>query len=146
MVRLYTDAASTIGYAGVFDDNWFAVRWPLEFPNYHTNVLELFPIVVAVEMWGTKWQMKKKMFLSGNEATVHVINNMSSRDKIMMRLVRRLVVAAMRFNIVFRSEHIIGKTNTVVDFLSRFKVQEARMCAPYLAQFPCAIPDNLFKI
>ena len=88
----------------------------------------------------------KQMFLSDNEATVHVINNMTSRDKIMMRLAGRLVVAAMRFNIVFWSEHILGKTNTVVDFLSRFKVQEARMCAPYLAQFPCAIPDNLFKI
>ena len=146
MVRLYTDAASTIGCAGVFGENWFAVRWPLEFQNYHINVLELFPIVVAVEMWGDKMANHKILFLSDNEATVHVINNMTSRDKIMMRLVRRLVVAAMRFNIVFRSEHIIGKTNMVADCLSRFKFQEARMRAPYLAQFPCAILDNLFKI
>ena len=135
MVRLYTDAASTIGYAGVFGENWFAVRWPLEFQIYHINVLELFPIVVAVEMWGDKMANQKVLFLSDNEATVHVINNMTSRDKIMMRLVRRLVVAAMRFNIVFRSEHIIGKTNMVADCLSRFKFQEARMWAPYLAHF-----------
>ena len=109
-------------------------------------MLELFPIVVAVEMWGDKMANHKVLLLSDNEATVHVINNMTSRDKIMMRLFRRLVVAAMRFNIVFRSEHIIGKTNMVADCLSRFTFQEARVWAPYLAQFPCAIPDNLFKI
>lgn len=101
MVRLYTDTASTIGCAGVFGENWFAVRWPLEFQNYHINVLELFPIVVAVEIWRDNMANHKVLVLSGGEATVHVINNMTSQDKIIMRFVRRLVVAAMRFNVDF---------------------------------------------
>ena len=45
----------------------------------------------------------------------------------MMRLVRRLVVVAMTFNIVFCRKNVLGKSNRVADFLSRFKFQNARM-------------------
>jgi hypothetical protein len=36
-----------------------------------------------------------------------------------MRLVRRLVIAALTYNIVFRAKHIKGKTNVIADYLSR---------------------------
>ena len=38
------------------------------------------------------------LFLSDNEATVYVVNRMSLRDPIMKKLVRRLVMANMKFN------------------------------------------------
>ncbi|MEW8547651.1 MAG: reverse transcriptase domain-containing protein, partial [Candidatus Thiodiazotropha sp.] len=40
---LYTDAASTKGFAGVFGNKWFMHHWPAEFTSFHINILELFP-------------------------------------------------------------------------------------------------------
>ena len=42
----------------------------------------------------------------------------------MMKPVRRLVVATMKYNIVVRCKHVPGKTNCVADNLSRFQFQE----------------------
>lgn len=39
-----------------------------------------------------------------------------------MKLVRRLVLATLKWNIYFRAKHIPGKHNTTADRLSRFPV------------------------
>jgi hypothetical protein len=39
-------------------------------------------------------------------AVVEIINKQTCKDKILMRLVRRLVIAALTYNIVFRAKHI----------------------------------------
>lgn len=65
-------------------------------------------------------------------AVVEIINKQSSKDKIIMRLVRRLVIAALTHNILFKAKHIAGKSNCIADHLSRFKFQEARAIAPWL--------------
>jgi hypothetical protein len=74
----------------------------------------------------------KVLFLSDNQAVVDVLNKQSCRDKILMRLVRRLVLCTLSYNIVFRAKHIAGKSNIVADKLSRFHFQKARQVAPWL--------------
>ena len=63
--------------------------WPEEFGSFHIDILELFPIVLAVETWGRTMTNRRILFLSDNEATAFVLNKMSSKDSIMMKLVRR---------------------------------------------------------
>jgi hypothetical protein len=46
-------------------------------------------------------------------AVVEIINKQTCKDKVLMRLVRRLVIAALTYNIVFRAKHIKGKTNVI---------------------------------
>ena len=77
----------------------------------------LFPIVLAVEIWGAKMPNQRILVLSDNEAAVYILNKMSCKGTIMMRLVRRLVIAAMKYNILFRSKHVPGKTNFVASIL-----------------------------
>jgi len=79
-------------------------------------------------------------------AVADIINKTSSKDKILMKLVRRLVLASLKFNIHFRAKHIAGKTNTVCDLLSRFSFQEARRLAPWLSQNPISIPQHLLNL
>ena len=146
ILRLYTDAASTKGFAAVFGCQWFMHTWPPAFSDMHINILELFPIVLAVELWGADMANQRILFLSDNEATVYVVNKMSSKDPIMMKLVRRLVVATMKHNIVFRCKHVPGKTNYVADNLSRFQLQDAKKWAPWLADNPCVLPAALLRI
>ena len=143
-LQLYTDA--TKGFAAVFGTQWFMHAWPEDFHLFHINILELFPIVLAVEIWGEKMSNQRILFLSDNEATVFVLNKMSSKDPVMMKLVRRLVVAAMRHNIMFCSKHVPGKTNYVADNLSRFQLQEANQWAPWLDRDQCTLPTAFLHI
>lgn len=89
---------------------------------------------------------KKIMFYSDNMAVVEIINKQTCKDTALMRLVRRLVIAALTYNIVFRAKHIKGKTNVIADYLSRSQFQKARALAPWLAPHQTAIPDHLLHI
>jgi hypothetical protein len=54
ILHLFTDAAFTAGFAAVFGSQSFAEAYPDTCKNYHINILELLPIVLAVEFWGFK--------------------------------------------------------------------------------------------
>lgn len=88
----------------------------------------------------------KVLFLSDNQAVVEVLNKQSCRDKILMRLVRRLVLCTLSYNIVFRAKHIAGKSNLVADHLFRFHFQKAKQVAPWLNPTPADIPEHLLTI
>lgn len=106
----------------------------------------MFPIVLALEVWSVHFKNKKVLFLSDNMAVVEVINKKSSRDKSLMKLLRRLVLVSLQCNIHFRAKHIPGKLNVTADRLSRFKFQEAFRVTPYLQQQPTKIPESLLYI
>ena len=63
-----------------------------------------------------------------------------------MILIRRLVLASMKWNVIFRSKHIQGKTNIVADLLSRSQFQKAHKVAPWLSSAPADIPVHLLKV
>ena len=109
----------------------------------HITIQELFPIVLSLEIWGSLLSCKKILFKSDNAAVVAIINKQSAKCSLTMFLVRRLVVAALKFNILFKAQHVSGTSNVVPDRLSRFKFQEARQLAPWLAPNPTQIPEHL---
>lgn len=119
-LHLFTDA-SNVGFGGYYGNKWFADSWPSEFESYHINIKELFPIVLAVEFWGKDFSNQCIMFHCDNMTVVHVINKQTSKDKIMMALIRRLVVKCMQFNIMFQAQHVEGVRNIFADQLSRFR-------------------------
>ena len=138
-IKLYTDAASTQGYAAVFGSRWFNGPWPKRWDQYHISIKELYPIVAAVEVWGNLLKNHCILFMSDNMGVVEIINKLTSRDPTIMILVRRLVVTTMKHNIMFRAKHIPGKYNIIADRLSRFKLQEARDAAPWLDKVPIVL-------
>lgn len=145
-LSLYTDASGSLGFAAVLGSQWFVSKWPLELNDYQICIKELFPIVLALEVWSVHFKNKKVLFLSDNMAVVEVINKKSSRDKSLMKLLRRLVLVSLQCNIHFRAKHIPGKLNVTADRLSRFKFQEAFRVTPYLQQQPTKIPESLLYI
>jgi len=146
-LKLYSDAAGVHGgYAAVFGSKWFAGIWPPEMKDLNITVKELFPIVLAMEIWGHTLANHKVLFLTDNQAVEAIINKTTSKDKILMKLVRRLVLASLNFNVHFRAKHIAGKTNVVCDLLSRFSFQEAHHIAPWLNQNPVLLPDHLLNL
>lgn len=84
--------------------------------------------------------------MSDNMAVVNIINKQTSKDKSIMRLIRRLVLATLLYNIHFRAKHIPGKHNVTVDLLSRFQFQAAFQSSPHLDRLQTPIPQDLLKI
>ncbi len=67
-----------------------------------------------------------------NESVVYVLKSKTSRDPLLMTMVRKMVVTSMLHNILFSSAHIAGKHNVITDNLSCFQVERARRWAPCL--------------
>lgn len=145
-LSLFTDASGSLGCAAVFGSHWFALPWPDNLKEHQIAVKELFPIVLALEIWGTHMGNKKVLFLSDNIAVVHAINKLSCKDKVLMSLLRRLVSVALHHNIWFKSKHIMGKLNVTADFLSRLSLQKAFKESPWLDREPVIVPTDLLKI
>ena len=144
-IKLYSDASGSIGFAAVFGGCWFAHSWPHEMQSWHITTMELFPIVLAIEIWGTHLANKRILFKTDNAAVAAIINRQTCKEADTMALVRRMVIASLHFNIFFKAEHIPGYTNLIPDKLSRFLFQEARARAPWLNQSPTPIPSNLLR-
>jgi hypothetical protein len=129
---------------------WAQLVWPAqwELSEILTDItfLELFPVVVALNIWGYYLRNKKIIFHVDNQAVVYIINKKLSRSPRVMPLVRKLVFACLEFNILLKSEHIPGYLNSLADSLSRCDFQKFRRLCPTADINPCAIPPHLWSV
>ncbi|MCG8048417.1 MAG: hypothetical protein N0E48_22830 [Candidatus Thiodiazotropha endolucinida] len=145
-LSFYTDASGAKGFAAIFGNEWFAYSWSDKMQHYQIAIKELFPIVIALEHWGSGFRDSKVLFLTDNMAVVEIINKQTSKEKVLMTLIRRLVLSALRFNILFCAKHIPGKHNVIADRLSRLQFQEAFSVAPQLEQSRVQVAACLLQI
>ena len=124
-LSLYTDSALRYGFAAVFDHRWAYGKWENS-GDYHITLLELYPIVLSVYLWGDLMANTCVLFYSDNQAVVDILNKQSSKDPTIMILVRKFVLLCLKFNILFKLKHVPGVNNTVADMLSRFQISEAQ--------------------
>ena len=142
-LNLYTDAAGSLGYGGIFGSKWFFGAWPDDWKKFNITILEFYPIVLSVLLFGDAMRNQRITFFTDNAALVD-INKATSRDATVMVFVRRLVLACLNFNIVFRARHVPGVKNVLADSLSRLQVSRFRQLAPVGVQStPTAIPIPL---
>ena len=143
-LNLYTDAAGSLGYGAVFGDEWFFGAWPPNWRQLNIAILEFYPIVLSVLVWGDKMRNQRITFFTDNAALVDIINKATSRDVTVMIFVRRLVLACLKFNILFRAHHVPGVKNVLADALSRLQVSKFKQLAPVGVQSsPTVIPAQL---
>ena len=142
-LNLYTDAASTLGFGAVFQNKWLGGAWAPQCLRLNITLLELYPIFLALELWGDHFQNKCIQLNTDNMAVTFILNNFTSKDKHIMVLVRLLVLNCIKNNILIRSKHLPGVENIIPDMISRLQVQKARQLAPYLDDCPEKIPEHL---
>lgn len=149
-LNLTTDAASNYGYGGYFNGSWFCGSWSDELSNVLESDMsmafrELYPIAVAVVLWGKSWSKKRIIFHCDNAATVDIINKGRSKIADIMKLMRTITWYSAKYNFVIKSEHIKGVTNVISDSLSRFDFQKFRLAAPNadLVATPCPPFSNV---
>ena len=142
-LHMYTDASKTVGYGAVLGTKWFSGVWPIEWISLDILVKELYPIVLAVTVWGDELANKKIILHTDNESLVHILDKYSCKEPKTMTLVRQLVITCLKYNIVIHAQHIPGKQNVLADMLSRLKLQEFHEAAPQMNQTPTVIPQEL---
>ena len=117
--HLYTDATGSTGFGAVFGCHWLHGIWLEMLKTFNIAFLELFPIVLAVHVWGSLMANKRIIFFSDNAAVVDIVNKQTSRHKDIMVLLRDLVLSCLRHNILFQCKHVISpdyKTQAQVTF------------------------------
>lgn len=143
-LHLYTDAAASLGYGAVFGSQWCFGVWPRSWTSYNIAVLEFYPIVLSLCLWGHQMSNRRILFFTDNEALVHVINKQSCKDKQLMFYVRKLVFICLQHNILFKAKHIRGIHNCLADSLSRLQISKFHQLAPAgMDQAPTDIPFHL---
>ena len=111
------------GFEAIFAKLWCFGPWPEHWKLFNIVILEFYPIVLSVLLCGPLMHNQRILFYSNNAALVDIINKTTSRDPTIMVLVRKLVLACLKFNIFFRAQHVAGVHNTLADALTGFKIQ-----------------------
>ena len=142
-LKLFTDAAGSLGYAAIFGKQWFFGEWPAVWKTFNITILEFFPIVLASEIWGPLMRNKCIVFFSDNQAVVEIINKQTSKDRSIMVLLRHFVLCTLKYNILFHAKHIAGCINRKSDALSRLQVEKFRLLAPIADPQPTPVPEGL---
>ena len=94
-LNLYTDAAGSLAYGGIFGSEWFFGAWPDEWKQLNITILEFYPIVLSVLLFGDKMRNQRITFFTDNAALVDIINKATSCDATVMVSVCRLVLACL---------------------------------------------------
>lgn len=143
-LNLYTDSAGSLGYGAVFGNEWVFGAWPDNWKPLNITILEFYPIVLSVLLWGDRMRSHRVTFFTDNAALVEIINRATSRDPTVMIFVRALVLACLKFNILFRARHVPGVHNILADSLSRLQVSKFKRLAPVgVHPSPTAVPNHL---
>ena len=52
VTKLYSDDSSEFGFAAVFGKKWVAGKWHRPFSSADITLLELYPLVLVIELFG----------------------------------------------------------------------------------------------
>ena len=144
-LQLYTDACKR-GMGGVYGDSWFSEAFPTTFHTLHINVLEFFAVVAAVFTWGDSWRNSSILFHTDNTGVIHAWEKRSSKDPLIMQLMRAMFFFCAQRNIQPSFAHVAGIDNSKADALSRFQVIRFRNMAPEADELPTKISPLVWTL
>ena len=137
---MYSDASNK-GFAVVFSSQWVYGQWPPLWEEYHITLKEIYPLALAMQLYGSMLGNHKIRFMTDNEAVSICVRKQTSKHPLLMRLIRWLVSSAIKYNVAFSARHIPGFSNVITDHLSRLNIPQAQAIAPWLNVRPDVIPD-----
>lgn len=153
-----SDAAKApqLGYAACFWDEktrsvFYAFdQWEtglLEIYDPSIQFLELLAVTVGVILFTEKVINSTVDLWCDNQAVVQMIENSVSSCKHCMKLIRLITLMSLRYNVVYRANHIPSKDNRASDLLSRQKINQfLRQVESGWRAVPVATPVQLLPV
>lgn len=129
VLQLFTDSSgnSELGCGAYFNGRWAQCQWPSEWKNsfvlINLTLLELIPVVLALYLWAPHLKTKRILFNIDNMSLMSVVNKRTSKDKLVMKLLRPLVLLTMLNDVQFKAIHLSSSENSIADAISRFQLQ-----------------------
>lgn len=143
-VEFTSDASGSWGCGAVWAPQWFQHPWNDTWQGIGIAAKELLPIVMAV--WGPQWSHQIVKVLCDNMAVVEILKKRTSKDPLIMHLLRSLHFLNARWDIALHAKHIPGKLNYEADCLSRNHLQAFSRWMPNARQLPTPIPPVLVDL
>ena len=137
--KLQSDASHK-GFGGTFITNWVQHSFPTSWKKHHITILEFYPLYVLIYMFGAKVSNSIVYFYCDNIAVVEIVNKLTSKNKIVMHFLRKLVILLVKMNIDLRAKHVPGLENVLCDRISRFQVDEELLKANGMNLQPTPLP------
>jgi hypothetical protein len=112
------------GFGALFGKQYFHSNFPsfITDDHLHINCLQLWVVIVAVQIWGKKLKGKKLFIFCDNEDSVTVVNSGSTKDSFMQNCLRELCFVKATHEFEVRAKHIAGEENRLADYLSRWHI------------------------
>ena len=144
--HIYMDASGSWGFGVVFASYWFQLPWSTEWSSINIMAKELVPIIISCAVWGPILQKSSAEFHCDNQGLVAAINKGSSKDTMVMHLLRCLWFFTAAFDINITATHISGKSNNAADMLSRNQAAKFLETHPDIPAFPTPLPPSILHL
>ena len=140
--NLYSDASKK-GFGATSGPQWIQAAYPAEWGELHISILEFYPILVLIHMFGKYYANSVVIFHCDNEGVCFILNNCTTKDPIILYFLRQLILLLIEHNIDLRTVHIPGKTNILSDRISRFQVTDGLLREYNMNLMQTPIPKQL---
>ena len=144
--HIYTDASGSWGFGAIFAGFWFQLPWTMEWSSINIMAKELVPIIISCTVWGPLLKQRSTKFHCDNQGLVAVINKGSSKDAVVMHLLRCLWFFTTVFDIHITATHIAGKLNNAADMLSRNQAVKFLKAHPHMLISSTPLPLSLLYL
>lgn len=149
-LSLFTDAAGSFGFGAFWAGHWCAEQWPVDWieagVTRNITLLELFPVLVSLALWGQSFANKRILLHTDNKGVLYAINCLSSGNVMVVRILRHIVWYCLRYNIWLKARHLPGVENSIADSLSRFQMNIFRLLVPDADLEGVCCPDRLWRL
>ena len=132
---IYSDASANPNLSwGVFvpRNGWWSYgKWDTQYitETYPSiDLLEMFAILVFLDMKGAELSESIIHFKSDNQPTVDTLTNKTSKSPHLMQLIRSIVLICLQHNIRFTILHVSGHLNIHADHLSCLQLHKFLSC------------------
>jgi len=143
---IQTDASGLWGCGAVHNHHWLQWKWPDIWTTKDIMAKELVPVVLSFAVWGLSLVKQEVLLQCDNLSLVNAINKGSSKDPIVMHLLRCLWFFTAYFDIALTATHIPGADNTSADQLSRNNMMEFFLTNPNALKLPTPLPASILDI
>lgn len=149
-IECSSDASGKIGFGCRWGKLWTWGTWDtklLEEVAVSIQFQELYAVTVAIELFAHKLENRRVIVQCDNQAVVSMVNNLTSKAKDCMKLIRLIALTSMIHNVRFFCEYVRSEDNGCSDALSRNQLTRFfELAGDQVNEVPEDIPAHLWPL